>query len=92
MCKLIFFWIWFIRIIKIFFFISFLFILFSGCSSEPSYSEDVKTLTQELLDAACDNKMKQDYEKTIRDQQTVLSEEQLKNSIMNMKNTINCKE
>ena len=80
------------RIIKIFFLISILFILFSGCSSEPNYSEEVKTLKQELLDAACNNKMKQDYEKAIRNQYTVLNEEELKSSINNMKDTINCKE
>ena len=70
---------------------------FSGCQgSSPSSPQDVnelgsaEQLEQEVLNAACDATIKEDYRKEIEQQRRRLSEDQLKRSLASMKRNIKC--
>ena len=81
---------------KILFIIFFMF-AFSGCQgSSPSSPQNVnqlgsaEQLEQEVLNAACDETIKEDYRKEIEQQRRRLSEDQLRRSLANMKRNIRC--
>ncbi len=71
----------------------FLFLLFCGCQSKNSdSSKSTEQLKQEVLGAACTDEMRQEFEEEIDSQSKILDENQLKNSLINMKTNIRCDE
>ncbi len=53
-------------------------------------SYTVEELKQELFNAACDEDMKKSFEEQIEVQQDILTDQELKNSLRNMKEEIRC--
>lgn len=75
------------KVIIVFFFFS----LFYGCqSSDPNTSRSTEQLKQDVLDTACTDEMRREFEEEIGNQSKVLNEEQFRNSLVNMKANMKC--
>ena len=75
------------------FFVLIFTILIVNCSSHkgvPMPSESVDTLKSSVLDSACNESHRKSLENTIVLQEKDLNEEELKRSLVNMKEDIKC--
>ncbi len=69
--------------------------LFTGCSKQAGQNQvpqkSVEELKKELLEAACDDQIKKEFEEEIAKKTKRLNEKQLKVSLKKMKDNLKCK-
>ena len=61
-----------------------------GCTQGSQNSGNLEQLRREVLDSACDEDIRKNLENVINKQMKLLSEEQMRRSLQNMKKNMRC--
>ena len=61
-----------------------------GCTQGGQNSGNLEQLRREVLDSACDEDIRKNLENVINKQMKLLSEEQMRRSLQNMKKNMRC--